>query len=96
MGVEAFCRVFLLGPVNVFLLIEPSASVWRSVFLSIVVAAVLSPDCRSLKTSSPEYEFVRLCDMAISRARSIASSQSSAAAEVADPSEELDLGSSKV
>lgn len=54
------------------------------------------PFCEPLKTSSPEYELVALYERAISRAVSIASIHSCAAAEVADPSDDADLGSSKV
>ena len=50
----------------------------------------------SFSESSPEYEFATLCERAISRARSIISSHSSADADVAEPSDVADLGSSKL
>ena len=54
------------------------------------------PDCKSFNASSPMYELDVCTDAAISRARSIASSHSWADAEVAEPSEDEDLGASKV
>lgn len=53
------------------------------------------PDCKPLKTSSPKHELVRLCEIAISRAVLITSSQSCANAAVVDPSDDADFGSSK-
>ena len=54
------------------------------------------PDCISFKASSPEYELEMLCESAISRAVSMTSSHSCADAEVAEPSDSADFGSSKV
>ena len=50
----------------------------------------------SFNASSPEYEFEILCESAISRDVSIISSHSCAEAEVAEPSEDADFGSSKL
>lgn len=54
------------------------------------------PDWRSLRVSSPEYEFAMLWERATSRAVSMMSSHSCADADVAEPSDDADLGSSKV
>ena len=81
-----FCKVCLLDEAD-----SPGRSRPRS-----MVVAELDGDCRSRNASSPEYEAVMLCEIAISRARSTASSHSCAAAEVAEPSDEDGLGSSKV
>lgn len=54
------------------------------------------PVCSPLYASSLEYEFEALCERAISLALSIASIHSCAAAEVAEPSDDADFGSSNV
>lgn len=54
------------------------------------------PDCMSWNASSPMYELEVCTEFAISRDFSMASIHSWACAEVAEPSEDADLGSSKV
>ena len=73
----------------------PAASLdLSSAFISSVFAALDMVDCRSLMSSSGAYELVELCESATSLALSKASSHSSAAAEVAEPSEDDAFGSS--
>ncbi len=54
------------------------------------------PELMSFRASSPEYELKALCAIAVSRAFSMLSSHSCADAEVADPSDFAELGSSKL